>query len=371
MNAARRSIKRRGWPPNLYEHRPGYYSWRDPRNREEKALGYIPLAEAIHQALQANAFVKALKPTLLDHLTDRAHTVSELLDQMPVAEKENTAKGHKSMDGVIRAALGGKRCTELTVQDCAGLIDGIAAEDKARWAQAVRSRLVAVCRKGMAKGWMDDNPAERTENPKAVVKRDRLTLDQFRAVLAVAPQVAEWLEQAMLIAIVSIQDRDTIAAMKRNQVHDVKTEDGTPVRCLVVHRAKTEQHVQPVAIPLALRLNCLDLSLADVIARRTTVVSPFVIHHVKPWGNAPRGAPVAVDRFSHAFTEARKLAGIPDVMPNGKNAPTFHEIRSLGIRLYKQQGGVDTKTLASHTQDKTHARYQDPRGVEAIMVRIG
>jgi integrase len=89
------------------------------------------------------------------------------------------------------------------------------------------------------------------------------------------------------------------------------------------------------------------------------------------WGNAPAGSRVHPDRISHAFTEARRLAGIPDVSPDGKGAPTFHEIRSLAKRLYDKQGGVDTKALLGHSTDKMGALYGDPRGVEPIRVSVG
>lgn len=147
--------------------------------------------------------------------------------------------------------------------------------------------------------------------------------------------------------------------------------DGGAERVLGTNRTKTAEYNQPIEIPVRLRMDAVGLSLADLLAQRTGVVSPYLVHHVKPYGNAPRGAAVHPDTISRALTEARTLADIPDVLPNGKTAPTFHEIRSLALRLYKKQGNVDTKALAQHSQDKTHAVYQDPRGIEAIRVRVG
>lgn len=59
MNAARRSIKRRDWPPNLYETRPGYYLWRDPRTRQGIALGYIPLAALLPKKIRSPVLLLA------------------------------------------------------------------------------------------------------------------------------------------------------------------------------------------------------------------------------------------------------------------------------------------------------------------------
>ena len=139
---------------------------------------------------------------------------------------------------------------------------------------------------------------------------------------------------------------------------------------LTVWRTKTRETNQPVDIPLALRLDAVGWTLADLVKPRTAVISRFLVHHVQPWGNAPAGSQVFVDAMSRAFTEARKLAEIPEVMPDGKGAPTFHEIRSLSKRLYVKQGGVDTKALLGHATDSSANLYADPRGVEHVRVRI-
>lgn len=358
MNTARRSAKRRNWPRGLYEPRPGYYVFRHPDGRTF-ALGAIPLGHAIHQVMQANAHIMASKPSLLDRLTGATNTVADLLAKMPASEVPNTAKSLRSLDKIITAALGKVACLDLTVQRCAELIDGIALE-KPRSAQAVRSRLIAVCQKGMQLGWLDSNPAEVTGKPKAEVQRGRLTLDTFNAIYAKAPEVNEWLQHAMRLALVTGQDRSTVASMTRSMVQTI---DGQ--RVLVVQRSKTAKKNKPVAIPLRLRLDALGWCLEDVLAHRTGVVSPYYLHHVSPHGNAPPGSKVFVDAISRAFTAARVLAGLPD-----EGAPTFHEMRSLSKRLYDKQGGVDTQQLLGHASEKTAAIYADARGVEAVVVKV-
>src|SRR6185437_7430554 len=62
--AARPRIRRRAnWPENLHEPRPGYYTWRDPRDGKTHVLGRMPLAQAIHEAQQANLVVENGKAT--------------------------------------------------------------------------------------------------------------------------------------------------------------------------------------------------------------------------------------------------------------------------------------------------------------------
>ena len=363
MSPARRTHRRRDWPRGLYEPRPGYYVWRHPDGKTY-ALGAIPFAHARHQALQANAHLMASAPSLMDKLTGAANSIGQLLDKMPEATKANTVKTQRSQDKAIREALGKTACMALTTQHCAEFIEGVRDSGKERQAQALRSRLIAVCRRGQELGWLEHNPAEATGNPLVMVKRGRLTLDLFHAIHAVAGQVADWLPLAMMLGIVTGQDRSTICAM---QWKDIKADEGE--RVLIVQRSKTADTNAPVSIPLRLRLDVLGVTLEDLL-QRPARVTRHVIHHQRPFGNAPVGAPVFPDRVSHAFTEARALAGIPDTLPDGKTAPTFHELRSLARRLYDTQGNVDTQALLGHADAKTGALYADPRGAEPVRVAI-
>lgn len=360
MNAARRSRRKQDWPRGLYEPRAGYFVWRHP-DGTTMAIGRVPLASARNQALAANAHVQEQHPTLVERMEGQDHLLSDVLDKMPPPENVNTAKSQRSLDKKIRAALGAKHCGRLTIADCSDFIDGVLEEGHTRTAQALRSRLSVICQKAMSKGWMDSNPAEVTEEIAVTVKRGRLTLDMFWAVYEKAPEVCEWLQAAMRLALVTGQDRSTICAMERSHVVD---------QHLTVWRTKTRETNQPVDIPLALRLDVVGWSLADLVKPRTSVLSKFLVHHVQPWGNAPAGSSIHVNALSRSFTNSRVLANIPDVGADGKGAPTFHEIRSLSKRLYAAQGGVDTKALLGHKSDKAADLYADPRGVEHIRVHI-
>jgi integrase len=324
-------------------------------------LGRIPLSEAKDEALAANQHLADTAPTLVQRLTGAGKTFAELLDMMPAAANENTAKTNRSMDKRLREILGAKLCCNLTVADFGDLLAQLVDDDKVRAAQALRSRMVVVCRKGMARGWLDFNPAESTESPEPEVKRGRLTLDMFMTIYEKAPGVCEWLQQAMRLALVTGQDRSTICDMQRSHIAD---------GYLTVWRSKTRGTNQPVDIPLSLGLTAVGWSLADLVKNKTNVVSRYLVHHVRPWGNAPAGASIHVNNLSRSFTDARILAGIPDIGADGKGAPTFHEIRSLAKRLYTKQGGVDTKALLGHSTDKAADLYADPRGVEHIRVRV-
>ncbi len=228
-----------------------------------------------------------------------------------------------------------------------------------RLAELVKKRLVA--EKALRAG--DDtkmrsfvnNPADATDKAKVTVKRRRLTFEEFQAIYEKAPQVALWLQNAMLLALVSGQDRSTIARWERSfqqDGHAVLTRGKTGVR---------------IAIPLELRMDVLGMSLADVIARcrSTGIVSKYLVHHIRPNVNAPKGAAIKIKTFTSKFKEARDLAGI-----TGDDAPTFHEMRSLTKRLYMEQGGVDTKALLGHMTDAIADLYANSRGLEPLKVKI-
>lgn len=358
MNAARRIAKRRNWPRGLYEvsGRPGYYYWRHPTTGKGMAIGYVPLAVAINQTLQANAFVAEQKPGLLDRLSGAAHTVADLLREMPKPAVANTEKTLRVLDKKIVAAIGGVHCSALTTMECAKVVEPVIKEGKLRTAQALRTRLVAMCKRGQQLGWLDHNPAEPVATVTVKTTRERLTLEAFKAIYAAAPKVSPWLQRAMMLSVLTGADRSSVASWTQSNVVGDH---------LVFQRSKSARTNRPIAIPLDIRLNVLGVSLRDVLAERTGVLSPYLLHHTQNHGNAPAGSPVFVDRISKTFAAARDLAGLV-----GENPVTFHEIRSLAARLYKEQGGVDVKTLLSHKDDKSAALYQDDRSALPVYVRV-
>lgn len=356
MSPARRTLRRRGWPAHLYEPRPGYFIFRKP-DGSTIAIGRVHVSEAINEAIAANRFLMQTKPSLVAMLSGETNTVAELVGKIPAPQKASSARTFRSLDKIITTSLGPVLVGELSVKHCAALIEELVDDGHAHQAQAVRARLIAMCQRGRELGWMTANPAEVTAKPRAEVARSRLSLEQF---LAIRDQGRDFLPGAMNLALVTGQDRSTLAAMKRSDVKDGR---------LICQRPKTERTSPPLAIPLSLHLQAIDMSLEAVLRARTGVVSPYVIHHIESHPGTPAGSPVHVDRISAAFTEARRAAGIPDLVA-GKEAPTFHEVRSLASRLYKAQGGVDVKALLGHSTDAMAKLYASTRDMTPIEVKI-
>ncbi|MGG5541913.1 phage integrase Arm DNA-binding domain-containing protein [Burkholderia vietnamiensis] len=355
--AARPRIRiRANWPEHLHEPRPGYFTWFDPRTKKTHILGRMPLAQAIYEATEANMSIAAGKKALAERVESDSPTFSELLKKMPISEKYNTAQSRRLADSRLEAKIGKVKCRELTTKHFADIIEAILSEGKVAMAKVVRARAMAVCRRGVSLGWMDSNPAAITEGVKFKTKRSRLTLEAFQKILEQAPRVTSWLENAMLLALVSGQDRSTCARWERSWVKQGHA---------VVTRQKTGVAVE---IPTSLRLDAIDLTLADVIARckKTGVLSQYLIHYTSTKNGTVPGAPVKLAVISAAFARARRKAKIAD-----ENAPSFHEIRSLSKRLYDKQGGVDTKALLGHMSDTSAETYADARGIEPIRVKLG
>jgi hypothetical protein len=281
-------------------------------------------------------------------LTGETHNVADLLTRMPEPDKSSSARQYRALDKRILAAIGSVRCGDLTVRHCADLIDGIVAEGMNYLAHSLRSRLIAVCQRGVRMGWLPSNPAKETASPKTTTARSRLSLEQFLLIREHA-------------ALVTGQDRSTVAAMMKSHVKDGR---------LICQRIKTNDKNPPVAIPVEIRLDVLGLSLADILRERQPVMSHYLVHHTVNYPAVPAGSKVAPDRISAAFLDARRAAGIPDELPDGKLAPTFHEIRSLAKRLYEKQGNVDTMQLLGHATEAMSKLYQDARDMAPIEVRI-
>lgn len=372
MSPARRSVRRRDWPAHLYEPRPGYYVWRHPKTGETHPIGRVELSFAKSEATAANQHVMSETPSLVARISGEAHTVSQLVADMPQAEKRSTRNTFRALDKIITdgalaedgqtrvAGLGKLLTSALTVRHCADLLDVMAKAGRGHQAQSVRVRLIAVCARGVRKGWMQTNVAEVTEKPAAEVARARLSLEMFLAIReAAAPW--PWLPRAMNLALVTGQDRSTIAAAQRRHVVAGR---------LICHRSKTADKAPPLAIPTSIRLEAVGLSLDDLLRERTGIVSHYLVHHVETQGRAKPGDPVGVNLITRRFSEARALAGVPDILPDGKAAPTFHEIRSLSKRLYEAEGNVDTKALLGHMTDAMAELYRKTRDATPIEVSI-
>ena len=359
-----RDFERRDLPANLYE-RGGYYSWRDPRTGREHGLGR-DRREAIEQALEANLYVREnISARLVDRVAGDTRTIGAFIPRFREAlkareladltryERERRLVHIEKALGHITIGPRQEDAAEITRQ-VADWLRGFSAAGKKRTAQAFRATLADLFAEAAAAGWVAVNPVEVIRLEAPVVKRARLTLDDFRKIYAKAADLYPWVPRSIELALVTLQRREDVSRMVfRDQ------EDGR----LRVQQGKTGARLR---IPLTLRLDAVGWSLEDITSRcRDRVVSRYLVHHGRSMGQAKAGEPVHPQTITGAFREARDLAGL--TVPEGRTPPTFHELRSLGIRLYQQQG-YNPQTLAGHKDAATTAVYTDNRGAEWIDV---
>lgn len=346
----------RSLPPHT-RVRAGYYSWTNPVTGIEHGLGRHR-GMAISQAIQANAHIALQQPSLIDRITgvkswgDWLDKYEKILAARPL--KDTTARSYKSLMGKARALWPATAIQRVTTAMVADALDEIIEAGKARTAQALRSFLMDSFREAIAQGWVERNPVEPTRGVSVKVNRSRLTLEVFNAVLEAEQTL--WAKNAYALAIVSGQSRESIVGA---QFADFK--DGHWFN----ERGKTGARI---ALPLDLRLDCVGLSLADVVkrCRSTGVLSRYLIHQTQDYGNSKRGAQIWLDTLSRHFTDTLATLGLSF---GDKRPPTLHEIRSLSERLYFAQGNVNTQELLGHKDPATTALYHDSRG-EWVKVSI-
>lgn len=175
------------------------------------------------------------------------------------------------------------------------------------------------------------------------IRRHRLTLDQWRFILAFSTaNQPPWVERMLVLALVTAQRRSDLCKMRFDDVWDGH---------LHVEQVKTGARL---ALPLALRLDVLGVSLGDVIesCRHYAIGEEYLLRK-------HNGRPLVLASLSARFEEAREAVlphvdiGIP---------ASLHECRSLSERLYRAQG-INTMVLLGHKHQAMTDVYNDDRGL--------
>ncbi|MGF7174678.1 tyrosine-type recombinase/integrase [Azospirillum doebereinerae] len=348
--------------------RNGYFSWRDPRNGKEHGLGRDKRS-AVAQAIEANHKIEKTpeRRTLVDRLEEgndsKVTDFCDIFEKTAASRHEagklslNSMKAVRQRTRLVRNKWGSRRIDAISTRDVAEYLHQWEEQGKPRMAQAMRSFLRDLFAAALAKGWVATNPVNATKVVDAEVRRSRLTLDDFRAIHAVAlKEFSPWLVRAMELALVTGQRREDIISMGPAHIRDGRL-------WLIQGKTKTK-----ISIPLDLRLDAVGWSIGDVIGRcRDASLSKHLIHHSKPIAQTKPGDPVRPATLTRTFAAARDLAGIK--WEKGATPPSFHELRSLAARLYSTQG-VDAQALLGHKSAEMTARYRDSRGAEWIEVRL-
>lgn len=354
-------------PPNLYrktDKRNGvtYYTYRDPVSNRMFGLG-SDKAKAIVEAVAANMALQVAPPTLSARMAPEPTSPDRKFSEWIVEYREilkDRELSESSMRNLhmrlnrIEKAFGDRGIRSLTTMDIADYLAAYVKEGKAQMARVMRSLLRDLFMEAMARGWVDANPVEATKAARVKIKRQRLTLELWKAIYEEAAQ--PWLKRAMELALITGQRREDIASFVfKDEV------DGF----LQVVQSKTGARVR---ISTSVTLECISLSLGEVIRRcRDRVLSKHLVHHHRTISRAKAGTPIMLDTISKEFAAARDRAAEKLGLDLGASPPTFHEQRSLAARLHEDEGR-DAQRLLGHRSAKMTDLYRDSRGAEWIDV---
>lgn len=366
----KRLAKNRGFPPNLYLNSAGYYYFINPISKKTKGLGREK-AHAFSEARAANAALEAMRPSsLADWVSGKSdYTLAEWcpLYKDLWLSKAKTDPAPATMRActmylkrIVGAEFAWMKLRDITTAHVAAFVIVVENESGAPTAISLRSRLSDVFRMAETQGLIDQgkNPVSATYVPSRDVKRERLTIEQFKAIHDKAPI---WLQRAMYVALLTAQRRDDIANMKFSDCKD---------GFLYVIQGKGRGTVR-LQQDINIRISKIDLSIGDVIQNcRDLVVSRHMIHHVSHEYKVKPGDQVSSTGMSNGFQRARDAAGI--VAAEGRTPPSFHEIRSLAERLYREEYGAEfAQAMLGHKHASMTAKYEDLRGQGWQLVAAG
>jgi enterobacteria phage integrase len=208
-------------------------------------------------------------------------------------------------------------------------------------------------------------------------RRQRMTLEQFRAIYGVAP---EWLRTMMVLGLHLALRRVDLVNLRFEDVHGDRIV--SPIR-------KTDTEARAVeATSVSFPIHA-DVRRAIALARESSIRAgrcPFIVHrqprrqtrrqkNALAAGRMQHPAQVLPEYASKTFAKARAKAMQSSEWFEGIVAaqlPTLHEIRSLSSHLYARSGYQTqaVQDLMAHTDPDMTRAYQRGHGRKILQVEM-
>ncbi|MFD2177791.1 phage integrase Arm DNA-binding domain-containing protein [Veronia pacifica] len=366
--------------PNFYQRldkRDGrvYFQYRDPRTGRFHSLG----SDKKRAQTIANELNERISQQLLDHY-------QHILDQSPpkVAKRgistkawcqrymklqrerakngelaENTVRQRYYDVIILEERLGQTGLKDIDTKSLAKIIDEYKAQNKIHRARRIRSTWIDVFKEALHAGEIEGgvNPAVATRGPRLKVSRNRLTKDDWLALVASAKkQSFPYVIHSLYLALTTGLRRQDLCNLKFS---DIK--NGHLLVSISKSRGQTK-----LAFPLTLTNPLVGMSLGKVIeqCRNTGVLSRYLLHLTTKHAPTKKGQPVSAVSISISFQKLRNESGL--TWEQG-SPPSFHELRSLAERTYAELG-YDTQALLGHKSQKMTDKYHDNRGSEYTFI---
>ena len=344
MNRPRSTAKGKGLPPNLYAAGAKAYRYKHPLTGKFHGMGQSK-AKAVQAANRLNALLMP-ESNLVDDVMGKPLTLADYaIDryQLQVLAERKLADSTRAVyAGLTRKLVelfGEIPLLDLSTLDISTALNPLPP----KIANKLRSHLGNILKSAMSDGHIETNPA-LVMTPRVSEKdRKRMTLLQFQSIRLHA---CLWMQNAMDLGLHTLQRRSDILNMQFDQI------DGNT---LCVIQQKTKKYDSGY-----LRIT-LSPELIEIIRHcRDNIPSPFLVHHRPSRGrravhNKEHWTQIAKQTFTREFDKARTACGLFTGWDDG-TAPTFHEIRALGIKLYRDQG-IDPQHLAGHASAEMTKNY--------------
>lgn len=266
--------------------------------------------------------------------------------------KPQTIKNRRSNLAHVRRLWGTVPITALKPHAVASALRTFPKE-RSSTAVRVLSELRDVYVEAIANGWAETSPARDIKPPKHKVMRGRLDLDvwmQMRELAKASPQ--RWVESMLLLGLAIGQRRADLAKVRFDDVVDGHLR-------IEQQKEAGKGYGARVEIPLTLRMDCIGMTVGDVIehCRQSAKPGPTLLR--KAGGGA-----IEESSLSARFCEHIK-AVLGDADPGTHKRPSLHETRSLSARTYVAQG-MDPRvvqTLLGHSDIEMTELYLNDRGL--------
>lgn len=316
-------------------------------------------------ALRANAATGAAVPAALAQVVTAApaadqvaaqHTLNDWLDVhygilAGRGYKPQTMKNRRSNMAHVRRLWGAQQITAIKPQQVAAHLKALSTSNAGR----VLGELRDAFSEAIAAGWVETSPADHIKAPRHKVIRERLVFDVWQQMRTMAQTCRQrWVESMLLLALSIGQRRADLAKARFADVVDGH---------LRVEQQKEagKGYGARVEIPLTLRMDCIGMTLGDVIehCRQSARPGATLLRQAN-------GRPIEMSSLSARFCACiRAVLGSAD--PGKYKRPSLHETRSLSARCYIEQGmpkGV-VQTLLGHSNLEMTLLYLHERGAAA------
>ncbi len=267
-------------------------------------------------------------------------TYREIIEARPLSKKTK-ANRHSALTHLV-SSMGTRTISSIRPHEVAGMVNRL-AEKRPQTAKRVLMESKDVFNEAVSYGWIDRNPAAQIKSPHVRIQRNRLTLENWRAIrLHAEEHMPGWVSRMLVLALVTGQRRSDLCKMRFADVWD---------GYLHVEQTKTGTRL---ALPLNLKLEVIDTTLQQAIDNCLDYATgtEFMLRK-------HNGGQLVDASLSARFEEAREDS-IP-VCTDGLPV-SLHECRSLSERLYRAQG-INTMVLLGHKHQAMTDIYNDDRGL--------